>query len=130
MTIASRAACMIGMVLLTAQALAQSPDPAQVLARLREKHPGVRILEHTGLVRVVCAQPMTSAATPQLAADDWLRQYVGVFGAGAPELALESSRRISGVLRAVLIPRITHSRSQRALTAIGRHVIMRGNRRT
>ncbi|MCH7791158.1 MAG: hypothetical protein IID31_02620 [Planctomycetes bacterium] len=96
MTFARRAVWMVGVVLLTAPALAQSPDPGQVLAQLRAKHPGVRVLEHTGLVRVVCAQPMTSAATPRQAADDWLRQYVGVFGAGAPELALESSRRISG----------------------------------
>ena len=95
MTFPTRAVWMVGVVLLTAPALAQSPDPAQALAHLRAKHPGVRILEHTG-----------------------------------PELALESSRRISGVLRAVLIPRITHSRSQRALTAIGRPVIMHGNRRT
>ena len=130
MTFARRRVGMVGVVLLTDPALAQSPDPAQALAHLRAKHPGVRILEHTGLVRVVCAQPMTSAATPRKAADDWLRQYVALFGAGAPELALESSRRISGVLRAVLIPRITHSRSQRALTAIGRPVIMHGNRRT
>ena len=31
-----------------------------------------------------------------MAADEWLRQYVGVFGAGSPVLTLESSRRISG----------------------------------
>ena len=113
MTIASRAVWLVGMVLLTAPALAQSPDPAQALAQLRAKHPGVRVLEHTGLVRIVCARPMTSAATPRQAADDWLRQYVGV----------------SGALRASCTPGITYSGSERGLTAIGRRVIMRGNRR-